>query len=50
MNGCGEHGPFPHGDGLYVRDPCSSPSDGARDERIIKGFGSLDGRSRRKFN
>jgi len=26
------------------KTPGSSPSDGGRDERIMKGFGSLDGR------
>lgn len=38
-------GALPDGDDLPMEDPCSSPSDGARDERIMKRFGSLDGRN-----
>ena len=41
-------GAFPRDD-LPMEDPCSSPSDGACDERIMKRFGSLDGRNSRRF-
>jgi len=29
------------GDDLHTGDPCALPSDGARDERVMKGFGRL---------